>query len=85
ESGYQLRKTEYRGSEATDFQVDDIELFKDIADKVKQPNSYYLAFDELETEKDFLQVIVKNDEKNLTTTQNVAPLAEDLSLEIQKL
>ena len=30
---------------------EDIELFKDIADKVKQTNSYDLAFDELEKEK----------------------------------
>ncbi|HDK4271659.1 TPA: hypothetical protein RYX96_001557, partial [Staphylococcus aureus] len=65
ERGYQLSKTEYRGREATDFKEEDIELFKDIADKVKQTNSYDLAFDELEKEKDFLQVIVKNDDKNL--------------------
>lgn len=64
---------------------EDIELFKDIADKVKQTNSYDLAFDELEKEKDFLQVIVKNDDKNLPTNQNVAQLVEDLRLEIQKM
>lgn len=85
ERGYQLSKTEYRGREATDFKEEDIELFKDIADKVKQTNSYDLAFDELEKEKDFLQVIVKNDDKNLPTNQNVAQLAEDLRLEIQKM
>ncbi|HHQ6731475.1 TPA: hypothetical protein ACSTOR_000300 [Staphylococcus aureus] len=85
ERGYQLSKTEYRGREATDFKEDDIELFKDIADKVKQTNSYDLAFDELEKEKDFLQVIVKNDDKNLPTNQNVAQLVEDLRLEIQKM
>ena len=34
--------------EATDFKEEDIELFRDIADKVKQTNSYDLAFDELE-------------------------------------
>lgn len=51
ERGYQLSKTEYRGREATDFKEEDIELFKDIADKVKQTNSYDLAFDELEKEK----------------------------------
>ncbi|MBG3219091.1 hypothetical protein I4666_12185 [Staphylococcus aureus] len=85
ERGYQLSKTEYRGREATDFTEEDIELFKDIADKVKQTNSYDLAFDELEKEKDFLQVIVKNDDKNLPTNQNVAQLVEDLRLEIQKM
>lgn len=85
ERGYQLSKTEYRGREATDFKKEDIELFKDIADKVKQTNSYDLAFDELEKEKDFLQVIVKNDDKNLPTNQNVAQLVEDLRLEIQKM
>ena len=52
ERGYQLSKTEYRGREATDFKEEDIELFKDIADKVKQTNSYDLAFEELEKEKD---------------------------------
>ncbi|HDA1855739.1 TPA: hypothetical protein O4289_000321 [Staphylococcus aureus] len=85
ERGYQLSKTEYRGREATDFKEEDIELFKDIADKVKQTNSYDLAFDELEKEKDFLRVIVKNDDKNLPTNQNVAQLVEDLRLEIQKM
>lgn len=85
ERGYQLSKTEYRGREATDFKEEDIELFKDIADKVKQTNSYDLAFDELEKEKDFLQVIVKNDDKNLPTNQNVAQLVEDLRIEIQKM
>lgn len=85
ERGYQLSKTEYRGREATDFKEEDIELFKDIADKVKQTNSYDLAFDELEKEKDFLQVIVKNDDKILPTNQNVAQLVEDLRLEIQKM
>lgn len=85
ERGYQLSKTEYRGREATDFKEEDIELFKDIAAKVKQTNSYDLAFDELEKEKDFLQVIVKNDDKNLPTNQNVAQLVEDLRLEIQKM
>ena len=32
---------------------DDIELFTDIANKVKQTNSYDLAFEELEKEKTF--------------------------------
>ena len=40
ERGYQLSKTEYRGREATDFKEEDIELFQDIAEKVKQTNSY---------------------------------------------
>ncbi|MDN8899292.1 hypothetical protein Q0O45_13395, partial [Staphylococcus aureus] len=62
-----------------------IDIFKYIADKVKQTYSYDLAFDELEKEKDFLQVIVKKDDKNLPTNQNVAQLVEDLLLEIQKM
>lgn len=41
ERGYHLNKTEYRGREATNFQEEDIELFQDIADKVKQTNSYF--------------------------------------------
>ncbi|WP_436884707.1 hypothetical protein [Staphylococcus gallinarum] len=85
ERGYQLSKTEYRGREATDFQEEDIELFQDIADKVKQTNSYDLAFDELEKEKDFLQVLVKDEGSNLPTDQNVSHLVEDLRNEIQKM
>ena len=85
ERGYQLSKTEYRGREATDFKEEDIELFRDIADKVKQTNSYDLAFDELEKEKDFLQVIVKDEDSQLPTDQNVAQLVEDLRSEIQKM
>ena len=50
ERGYQLSKTEYRGREATDFKEEDIELFQDI-EKVKQTNSYDLAFEELEKKK----------------------------------
>lgn len=34
--GYQLSKTEYRGREATDFQEEDIELFQEIAEKLKK-------------------------------------------------
>ena len=52
-------KTEYRGREATDFKEDDIELFTDIANKVKQTNSYDLAFEELEKEKDFYKSLSK--------------------------
>ncbi|MEQ6029231.1 hypothetical protein [Staphylococcus saccharolyticus] len=85
ERGYRLSKTEYRGREATDFKEEDIELFRDIANKVKQTNSYDLAFDELEKEKDFLQVIVKDDDSQLPTDQNVAQLVEDLRTEIQKM
>ena len=85
ERGYQLSKTEYRGREATDFKEEDIELFKDIADKVKQTNSYDLAFEELEKEKDFLQVLVKEDNSQLPTDQNISPLVEDLRSEIQKM
>ena len=82
ERGYHLSKTEYRGREATDFKEDDIELFTDIANKVKQTNSYDLAFEELEKEKDFLQVIVKDEDSQLPTDQNVAQLVEDLRTEI---
>lgn len=85
ERGYQLSKTEYRGREATDFQEEDIELFQDIAEKVKQTNSYDLAFEELEKEKDFLQVLVKDDDNNLPSDQNVSLLIEDLRSEIQKM
>ncbi|MGK8992322.1 hypothetical protein ACRS8V_02485 [Staphylococcus epidermidis] len=85
EQGYHLSKTEYRGREATDFKEDDIELFTDIANKVKQTNSYDLAFEELEKEKDFLQVIVKDEDSQLPTDQNVAQLVEDLRSEIQKM
>ena len=85
ERGYHLSKTEYRGREATDFKEDDIELFTDIANKVKQTNSYDLAFEELEKEKDFLQVIVKDEDSQLPTDQNVAQLIEDLRSEIQKM
>lgn len=85
ERGYHLSKTEYRGREATDFKEDDIELFTDIANKVKQTNSYDLAFEELEKEKDFLQVIVKDEDSQLPTDQNVAQLVEDLRSEIQKM
>ena len=38
---------------------DDIELFTDIANKVKQTNSYDLAFEELEKEKDFYKSLLK--------------------------
>ena len=58
ERGYQLSKTEYRGREATDFKEEDIELFQDIAEKVKQTNSYDLAFEELE-KKDFYKLSLK--------------------------
>ncbi|MBL7564394.1 hypothetical protein [Staphylococcus saccharolyticus] len=85
ERGYRLSKTEYRGREATDFKEEDIELFRDIANKVKQTNSYDLAFDELEKEKDFLQVIVKDDDSQLPTNQKVAQLVKDLRTEIQKM
>lgn len=85
ERGYQLSKTEYRGREATDFKEEDIELFQDIAEKVKQTNSYDLAFEELEKEKDFLQVIVKEDQQQLPADQGVTQLVEDLRTEIQKM
>ena len=82
ERGYQLSKTEYRGREATDFKEEDIELFQDIAEKVKQTNSYDLAFEELE--KDFLQVIVKEDNEQLPVDQGATQLVEELRTEIQK-
>lgn len=85
ERGYQLSKTEYRGREATDFKEEDIELFQDIAEKVKQTNSYDLAFEELEKEKDFLQVIVKEDNEQLPADNGVAQLVGDLRNEIQKM
>ena len=81
ERGYQLSKTEYRGREATDFKEEDIELFQDIAEKVKQTNSYDLAFEEL---KDFLQVIVKEDNEQLPADQGATQLVEELRTEIQK-
>src|SRR5699024_6401467 len=85
ERGYQLSKTEYRGREATDFHEEDIELFQDIAEKVKQTNSYDLAFDELEKEKDFLQVLVKDTDEQLPADQNVANVIEDLRTELEKM
>ncbi len=85
ERGYQLSKTEYRGREATDFKEEDIELFQDIAEKVKQTNSYDLAFEELEKEKDFLQVIVKEDNEQLPADQGATQLVEELRTEIQKM
>lgn len=85
ERGYHLSKTEYRGREATDFKEEDIELFQDIAEKVKQTNSYDLAFEELEKEKDFLQVIVTEDQQQLPADQGVTQLVEDLRTEIQKM
>ena len=85
ERGYHLSKTEYRGRAATDFKEEDIELFQDIAETVKQTNSYDLAFEELEKEKDFLQVIVKEDQQQLPADQGVTQLVEDLRTEIQKM
>ncbi|EKU48209.1 hypothetical protein [Staphylococcus massiliensis] len=86
ERGYRLNKTEYRGREATDFQEEDIELFQDIATKVKQTNSYDLAFEELEKEKDFLQVIVKDDASNLPSEQSeITYLIEELRTEIRNM
>ena len=85
ERGYQLSKTEYRGREATDFKEEDIELFQDIAEKVKQTNSYDLAFEELEKEKDFLQVIVKENQQQLPSDQGITQLVDDLRTEIQKM
>lgn len=85
ERGYHLNKTEYRGREATDFQEEDIELFKEIAEKVKKTNSYELAFEELEKENDFLQIVVKEDEENLPSDQNFAKILNDLHNDIAKM
>lgn len=85
ERGYHLNKTEYRGREATDFTEEDIELFNEIAEKVKQTNSYELAFDELEQEKDFLQVLVKDEDEQLPADPNVSNLMSELRTEIQQM
>ncbi|WP_114604085.1 hypothetical protein [Staphylococcus sp. EZ-P03] len=86
ERGYHLNKTEYRGREATDFQEEDIELFREIADKVKKTNSYELAFEELEKENDFLQIVVKDENKEqLPSNQNFAKLLSDLHNDITKM
>lgn len=81
--GYQLSKTEYRGREATDFQEEDIELFQEIAQKVKETNSYDQAFETLEQEKDFLQVLVKDEPAN--QTPELQHLIEELRLEVQHM
>jgi len=81
--GYQLSKTEYRGREATDFQEEDIELFQEIAEKVKETNSYDQAFETLEQEKDFLQVLVKDELAN--QTPELQHLIEELRLEVQHM
>ncbi|MCJ0919633.1 hypothetical protein [Mammaliicoccus sciuri] len=81
--GYQLSKTEYRGREATDFQEEDIELFQEIAEKVKETNSYDQAFETLEQEKDFLQVLVKDEPAN--QTPELQHLIEELKLEVQHM
>lgn len=57
--GYQLSKTEYRGREATDFQEEDIELFQEIAEKVKETNSYDQAFEHLNKRKTFYKFLLK--------------------------
>lgn len=81
--GYQLSKTEYRGREATDFQEEDIELFQEIAEKVKETNSYDQAFETLEQEKDFLQVLVKDEPAN--QAPELQHLIEELRLEVQHM
>lgn len=85
ERGYQLKKTEYRGREATDFQEEDIELFQEIAERVGRTNSYELAFEELEQEKDFLQVIVKDNGQNLPSDQQFPQMMQELKAEIDKM
>lgn len=81
--GYQLSKTEYRGREATDFQEEDIELFQEIAEKVKETNSYDQAFETLEQEKDFLQVLVKDEASH--QSPELQQLIEELRLEVQHM
>lgn len=83
ERGYQLSKTEYRGREATDFQEEDIELFQEIAEKVKETNSYDQAFESLEKEKDFLQVLVK--EEPTQQTPELQQLIDELRTEVQHM
>ena len=51
ERGYQLSKTEYRGREATDFRRRYRAFQRHRRQKVKQTNSYDLAFDELERKR----------------------------------
>ncbi|MGV3245148.1 DNA-binding protein [Staphylococcus sp. 11261D007BR] len=85
ERGYQLQKTEYRGREATDFQDEDVELFQEIAERVGRTNSYELAFEELEKEKDFLHVIVKDDQQQLPSDQQVPQLVNELRHEINQM
>ncbi|UXR86683.1 DNA-binding protein [Staphylococcus felis] len=85
ERGYHLKKTEYRGREATDFQEEDIELFQEIAERVGRTNSYELAFEELEQEKDFLQVIVKENQNHLPSDQQVPHLLNELRNEINQM
>lgn len=81
--GYQLSKTEYRGREATDFQEEDIELFQEIAEKVKETNSYDQAFETLEKEKDFLQVLVKDTPTQ--QTPELQQLIDELRVEVQHM
>ena len=81
--GYQLSKTEYRGREATDFQEEDIELFQEIAEKVKETNSYDQAFETLEKEKDFLQVLVKDEPTQ--QTPDLQQLIDELRTEVQHM
>ncbi|HCA7003751.1 TPA: DNA-binding protein [Staphylococcus pseudintermedius] len=85
ERGYHLNKTEYRGREATDFKEEDIELFQEIAERVAQTNSYDLAFEALEKEKDFLQVIVKENDQQLPADQQVPQLIQELRHEINQM
>ena len=80
--GYQLSKTEYRGREATDFQEEDIELFQEIAEKVKETNSYDQAFETLEQEKDFYKFLLKT---NPNQTPELQHLIEELKLEVQHM
>ncbi|WP_016911833.1 hypothetical protein [Mammaliicoccus vitulinus] len=81
--GYQLSKTEYRGREATDFQEEDVELFQEIAEKVKETNSYDQAFETLEKEKDFLQVLVKDQPDQ--QSPELQQLIEELRSEVQHM
>lgn len=68
ERGYHLNKTEYRGREATDFKEEDIELFQEIAERVAQTNSYDLAFEALEKEKDFYRSSLRKTINNYLLT-----------------
>ncbi|WP_145400172.1 hypothetical protein [Staphylococcus epidermidis] len=62
-----------------------MELFRDMGKKVKERNSYDLGFEEVEKEKEFLEVIVKEEDRELGSDENVGEVVEDLGCEIEKM